>query len=73
MDNGVMGRWESTRIFELAGLAGEVAPQTLALIAHYEQALGQYRDGDLAAAGRRFESILASMRNDGPSKAMLEE
>jgi class 3 adenylate cyclase len=69
----VMGRWESTRIFELSGLAGEVGPQTLALIARYEQALGQYRDGDLAAAGRTFERILANRPNDGPSKAMLEE
>jgi class 3 adenylate cyclase len=69
----VMGRWEGTRIFELAGLAGEVTPQTLALIERYEQALGQYRAGDLAAAGRSFERILANTPNDGPSKAMLEE
>jgi adenylate cyclase len=69
----VMGRWQGTRIFELAGLAGEVAPQTLALIERYEQALGQYRAGDLAAAGRSFGHILADTPNDGPSKAMLEE
>jgi adenylate cyclase len=69
----VMGRWEGTRIFELVGLAGEVAPQTLALIERYEQALGQYRAGDLVTAGRSFERILADTPNDGPSKAMLEE
>jgi adenylate cyclase len=69
----VMGRWEGTRIFELAGLAGEAEPQTLALVERYEQALGQYRTGDLAAAGRSFERILANTPDDGPSKAMLEE
>jgi len=69
----VMGRWEGTRIFELAGLAGEVAPQTLTLIEHYEQALRQYRAGDIAAASLSFERILANTPNDGPSKAMLEE
>jgi adenylate cyclase len=69
----VMGRWEGTRIFELSGLAGEVAPQTLALIERYEQALGQYRIGDLAAACRSFERILADTPGDGPGKAMLEE
>ena len=69
----VMGRWEGTRIFELASLAGEVAPQTLALIERYELALGQYRAGDFAAAGRSFEHILANTPNDGPSKVLLEE
>jgi class 3 adenylate cyclase len=69
----VMGRWDVTRIFELVCLAGEEEPQTFALIERYEQALGQYRNGDLAAAGQSFEHILANKPNDGPSKAMLEE
>jgi adenylate cyclase len=69
----VMGRREGTSIYELIGLAGEVVPQTLVLIECYEQALRQYRTGDLATAARSFERILANMPNDGPSKAMLAE
>jgi class 3 adenylate cyclase len=69
----VKGREGGTRIFELVGLNPDVAPQTLELIDRYEEALAQYRAGDIATALVAFESILQGAPDDHPSKVMFEQ
>ena len=67
----VVGKTEPHRIFELLGRKGEVAGERLALRDAYVEALGAYRRQALEEARAGFESCLAIMPGDGPSKVFL--
>ncbi|HEY1300543.1 MAG TPA: adenylate/guanylate cyclase domain-containing protein [Stellaceae bacterium] len=67
----VAGKTEPERIFELLGRKGEVAAEVLALREAYAAALDAYRRRDWEEACAGFESCLAVMPGDGPSKVFL--
>ncbi|MBW1988558.1 MAG: adenylate/guanylate cyclase domain-containing protein [Deltaproteobacteria bacterium] len=66
----VVGRDEPVRVVEILDLAGEVPGNLLALAENYEKALAAYRNRDFAGALKRFEAILETEPNDGPSATM---
>jgi class 3 adenylate cyclase len=67
----VLGKTEPQRIFELLGRKGEVAVELLALRDAYIEALDGYRRRDWDAARAGFESCLAIVPGDGPSKIFI--
>jgi class 3 adenylate cyclase len=67
----VVGKTEPQRIFELLGRKGEVASEHLALRDAFEEALAAYRRKDWEEARSAFESCLAVMPGDEPSKVFL--
>jgi adenylate cyclase len=67
----VVGKTEPERIFELLGRKGEVASERLALRDAFDDALGTYRRKDWEKARTGFESCIAIMPGDGPSKVFL--
>lgn len=68
----VVGRMEPIRIFELAALAGGLAPERRELFDHYAIGLARYRAGEWTAAEQAFRKALARAPDDGPSQVMLE-
>ncbi len=67
----VVGKTEPQRIFEVLGRKGEVADERLALRDAFVEALEAYRRQDWKAARAGFESCLAIIADDGPSKVFL--
>jgi adenylate cyclase len=67
----VIGKTEPQRIFELLGRKGEVAGVRLALRDAFVDALAAYRRKDWVGAREGFESCLAIMPGDEPSKVFL--
>ena len=64
----VVGKIEPTRIFELLGRAGEIAPDTLELRDLFADALAAYRERDWDCAERKFQECLKLAPDDGPSR-----
>jgi adenylate cyclase len=68
----VVGRHEPVRVFELLGMAGEVAEAELEAVDIYAQGLAKYRAGEWKAAEALFLRVLALRLHDSPSKVMIE-
>ena len=68
----VKGKTETTTIFELLGLTGEVPDSALALRDHTATALAAYRAQDWDAAEKALLECLAIDPNDAPAKVFLE-
>ena len=68
----VKGRTESTRIFELLGVVGQVPDPVLRMRDRYRDALRAYRAQDWALAEAGFKECLDLFPKDGPSTVMLE-
>jgi len=68
----VKGKTETTRIFELLGLAGEMSTDTLTLRERTAAALATYRVQEWAAAERLFRKCLAIEPADHPARLFLE-
>jgi adenylate cyclase len=66
-----VGKTEQVRIFELAAVAGDLAPERLKLFDRYAEGLAHFRTGDWTRAGSAFTAALALAPEDGPSRAML--
>jgi adenylate cyclase len=64
----VVGKTEPTRIFELLGRAGEMAPEVLELRGLFAEALTAYRERDWDLAERKFQKCLKLAPEDGPSR-----
>ena len=67
----VYGRSGGLQIYELLGMAGEIADQP-DWIRHYESGLASYRARDFAAAIPDFEKVLAVRNQDQASSMMIE-
>ena len=67
----VYGRSGGLQIYELLGLAGEMA-DAADWVRHYEAGLESYRSRDFAAAIADFEKVLAVRSNDQASSMMIE-
>lgn len=66
------GREQPLAVFELLGMAGQVAPELLEVSAHYAQALAAFREGQFAEAELALTRALAVLPSDGPSQVLLE-
>ncbi len=64
----VVGKIEPTRIFELLGRAGEIAPDVLELRDLFADALVSYRERDWDGAEEKFQECLKLAPEDGPSQ-----
>jgi adenylate cyclase len=64
----VVGKTEPTRIFELLGRAGEIAPEVLELCGLFAEALAAYRARDWDLAEGKFQKCLKLAPEDGPSR-----
>ena len=68
----VIGKTESTSIFELLGPAGQVHENILRLRERYSQALLAYRAQDWDTAEMTFRACLELRPNDGPAALFLK-
>ncbi len=68
----VVGRTETTRIFELMGRRGELAAGQAEGAARFEAGLERYRARDWDAAEAAFRECLAAIPGDGPGTVFLE-
>ena len=66
-----VGKTEQVRIFELAAIAGGLAPERRQLFDRYAAGLAHFRAGDWTRANSAFTAALALAPDDGPSRAML--
>ncbi len=67
----VAGRAHPAQVYELIGLAGEVATEELDLAAMHNEAMGLYRDRSFAKASESFRTVLAARPDDGPARILL--
>jgi adenylate cyclase len=67
----VLGRSQSTDIFELLGERGTVSSSKLELRDEYEAGLRKYFDGDFRDAVLHFTGVLAHEPQDGASQVLL--
>src|SRR5262245_40838392 len=63
----VVGKTEPTRIFELLGRAGEIAPDVIELRGLFAEGLAAYRERDWDLAAQRFQDCRKLAPDDGPS------
>ena len=68
----VVGKNQPVRIFEVIGLNGEADAATLELTGLFEQAIKDFRQGNLAAAKLRFKECVKLRASDRPSHLFLE-
>jgi adenylate cyclase len=68
----VVGKTEPTRIFELLGRAGEIAPEAMELRDLFANALAAYRERDWVLAERKFQECVKLAPEDGPSRLFEE-
>jgi adenylate cyclase len=68
----VKGKTEAARVFEVLGLAGEVAEYLLRCRESYEAGLAEYRLRNWHAAELAFREGMAAAPGDGPSALLLE-
>ena len=67
----VKGKEQAVRVFEVLGLTGELAPETIRRRQDFAEGLELYRQGRFPEAQARFEAILAEAPEDGPAKTFL--
>ena len=67
----VVGRIEPLRIYELAAMAGGLAPATRNMFDLYADGLEHYRKADWSKAEAALEAALELVPDDGPSQTML--
>jgi adenylate cyclase len=73
IDNiAVYGRAEGLAVYELVGLANDLAGERAAWIAHYEAGLSRYRGRDFAGAIMDFEAVLREKPGDRPAQLLLD-
>jgi adenylate cyclase len=63
----VKGKEQAVRVFEVLGLAGELAPEIIRRRREFAEALALYRQGRFAEAQAGFEALLADDPEDGPA------
>ncbi|MFB6355897.1 MAG: adenylate/guanylate cyclase domain-containing protein, partial [bacterium] len=68
----VKGKSESSNIYELIGVQGEVEYSRIQLIDRYEEALERYQSGEWSEAIDRFQSVLDEDPDDTSAKVLLE-
>ena len=67
----VVGKSEPSRVFELLGRSGQVAPARLQLRDEFEFGLQCYRNRDWSGAKIHFDACLTLDPTDGPSKLFV--
>lgn len=68
----VAGRSAPLKVYELAAMAGDLAPARREVFEHYEAGLARYRAGDWALAESEFLRALALAPDDQPTLTMLD-
>jgi len=68
----VKGKTETTRIFEVMSMAGQLSEESVHLRERYDQARRMYLDQDWDRADTTFRECLQIRSNDGPSCVLLE-
>jgi Adenylate cyclase, family 3 (some proteins contain HAMP domain) len=68
----VKGKTETTRIFEVMSMAGQLSEESVRLRERYDQARRMYLDQDWDRAETAFRECLQIRPNDGPSCVLLE-
>jgi len=68
----VSGRDQPVTVYELAAMAGELAPERRVLFDLYAAGLALYRHGQWPDAAEAFRAALSHDPHDGPSRTMLE-
>ncbi|HZE22130.1 MAG TPA: adenylate/guanylate cyclase domain-containing protein, partial [Desulfobaccales bacterium] len=64
----VKGKEQAVRVFEVLGLAGELAPEIIRRRQGFADALKLYRQGRFPDAAAGFETVLAEAPEDGPAR-----
>jgi adenylate cyclase len=68
----VKGKTETTRVFEVMSMAGQLSEESVSLRERYDQARRMYLDQDWDRAETAFHECLQIRPNDGPSCVLLE-
>jgi len=68
----VKGKEQAIRVFEVLGLAGELAPELIERRQDFARALELYRQGRFPEAGAGFEAILMANPEDGPARVFRD-
>jgi adenylate cyclase len=68
----VKGKTETTRVFEVMSMAGQLSEESASLREHYDQARRMYLGQDWDRAETNFRECLQIRPNDGPSCVLLE-
>ena len=68
----VKGKTETTRVFEVMSMAGQLSEESVRLRDRYDQARQRYLGQDWDRAETAFHECLQIRPNDGPSRVLLE-
>ena len=68
----VKGKTETTRVFEVMSMAGQLSEESVRLRDRYDQARRRYLGQDWDRAETAFHECLQIRPNDGPSRVLLE-
>jgi adenylate cyclase len=68
----VKGKTETTRVFEVMSMAGQLSEQSVRLRDRYDQARRRYLGQDWDRAETAFHECLQIRPNDGPSSVLLQ-
>ena len=68
----VKGKTETTRVFEVMSMAGQLSEQSVRLRDRYDQARRRYLGQDWDRAETAFHECLQIRPNDGPSRVLLQ-
>ena len=68
----VKGKTETTRVFEVMSMAGQLSEESVRLRDRYDQARRRYLGQDWDRAEATFHECLQIRPNDGPSRVLLE-
>jgi adenylate cyclase len=68
----VKGKTETTRVFEVMSIAGQLSEESVRLRDRYDQARRMYLGQDWDRAETAFHECLRIRPNDGPSRVLLE-
>lgn len=68
----VSGKTEPCRVYEVVGHEGQIDPESLSFIKHFEDGLALYRERDWQNAMNHFTTCLSMQSQDGPSKLYMD-
>jgi adenylate cyclase len=68
----VRGKTETTRVFEIMSVAGQLSEESVRLRERYDQARAMYLAQEWDVAETAFHECLKVRPNDGPSRVLLE-